>query len=309
MYPEFAYCWMLLVPQSCISVDRVGTMPMPWRAIFKSIVAGALGLAIAATASAQQVSAVRALMEESGLVRQSAGSGEGFKRLVLDTAEEINVLPDEYVGPLADISGESLQTERYLRDLESALTEVLTDEQITSMRQFYASPLGQRALQAELAGSTAEVVDEINSTGEKLRAMAKRDSVRTALMRRMDEHFYYSEASADWFATAALVVAEAAVLARSREEDPAESLAAARLMINLARPDRVDIMRAQTEASFTRIYRDLSTSDLEAYVKFLEAGPAAEFYAAYYAVDRKLGDQRIEEIRARFAEYARQKKA
>jgi len=281
---------------------------MNCRTISRRILAVALYLVIVATAVAQPASPVRALMEESGLVRQSAGSDEGFRQMVVGTAKEAGLLADEYLEPLADISQRALETERYLDDLEAALIEILTEKQIASIREFYASPLGKRALQAEIAGSTSEVVDEINATGEKLRAEAERDSARTALMRRMDEQFHFSEASADWFAMADLVVAEAALLSVS-PGDPAEGLAAARRMVELQREDRVETFRDQTTASFTRIYRDLSTSDLADYVEFLEAGPAAEFYAAYYAADLRIMDQRIEEIRERFAEYVRQKKA
>ena len=68
-------------------------------------------------------------------------------------------------------------------------------------------------------------------------------------------------------------------------------------------------MREWTVASFTRIYRDLPTFDLEAYVAFLEAGPASEFYAAFNAVHRRIVLKHVEQIRQQFHAYVRQKKA
>jgi hypothetical protein len=247
-------------------------------------------------------------MEESGLVRQSAGSDESFRRMIVETAGDSGLLADEYIEPLGEISFVVFNTERYLDDLESAFIEVLTDKQIDAVRTFYASPLGQRVLAAEIAGSTPEVVDEIEATTEELREQARRDIVRTIFMQRLDAQFQFSEASARWFAITDLVVAEASLLARS-PDSPAEALAAARQMIDLQREERVEAFREQTTVTFTRIYRDLSTPDLEAYVEFLEAGLAAEFYAAYYAADQKLMDQRLEEIRTKFVEYVRQKRA
>ena len=276
--------------------------------ILSKVLLAILCLGMIASAWARETSAVRALMEESGLVRQSAGLDQAFRKMVVDAAKDLPELPPEHLESLADISADIVTTERYLADVERALTGILTEKQIAAMREFYASPLGQSALRAEIAGASQEMVDEIDSTGEALRAQARRDSERTALMRRLDEQFTYSEGSVYWFQMADEIVASAALEAQFPNTPP-EDFATLRSRIAGQRDSLVEAMREQATASFTRIYRDLSTSELKAYAEFLEAGPAAEFYAAYHVANRQIIERCVEEIQTRFEKYVRQKKA
>ena len=147
-----------------------------------------------------------------------------------------------------------------------------------------------------------------NSTGEALRAQARRDSERTALMRRLDVQFTYSEGLVDWFQMADEIVASAALKALFPNSPP-EDFATLRSRIASQRDGLVEAMHEQATASFTRIYRDLTTPELKAYAEFLEAGPAAEFYAAYDAANRQFIERCVEEVQTRFTKYMKQKKA
>jgi len=262
-------------------------------------------LAAVSPSLADSASPVRALMEETGLIAQSGGSEEWISNQILEAARSFPELDPASVAYLREISAKAVGKERILADTEKGLTLILVPPQIDSLRTFYRSPLGQSVLRAEIAGATPEISKEINEDDGSLRAQARKEVERTEIFRRMDDVFLASMQSARLFAAIDILVVSA--LARTRfhgEVPPGVEAFIARQGVTL-RGDLLKTMRAQTLASFTRIYRDLSTAELRSYLDYLESGIPSEFYAALAAVSARILDERMGEINAEFATYAR----
>jgi hypothetical protein len=196
--------------------------------------------------------------------------------------------------------------ERILDDLEAALTESLSAEEVAAISEFYRSPLGTRVRRVEVEGSSPEVRAEIESHRDELRAELNSDPERKALLDRVERALLASELSA----TIALSMVQSIAVAGAQGQpgaDP-ESLAALEERIAQMHPMFVEKLRDNIGTTFFRTYRDLSTADLTEYVAFLETDKASAAYAGFYAAMNDIFRSRGREIGEAFGALMKQRK-
>jgi hypothetical protein len=218
---------------------------------------------------------VRAMFERDGTVEYLSAYSERTEEYFAKSITDM-VAADE-VAPIAKIAGEAWDGEQLLELMVAAYAEALMPSDLAAMNAFRATPLFTRILAAERAASTTEASLEIDARRDELASALRSDSERLEAFKRIDRALRSTELEA----TSALSFVEGLILGGNEYPEtylpPAETLASMRSGI-------LEDNRKIMMASFAFTYRDLTLSDLQGYVEYLESDAAAISSAIYFSI-------------------------
>jgi hypothetical protein len=262
---------------------------------------------LCAPAHAAEQSAVREMMVEAAIVAQFEDFGERFRSQLLRTAPAQSDIPGEFVGEFAEIGGRVMNGERFLDDLEVALAELLTAEEVSAISEFYHTPLGRKVGQAETAGARVEAEAEMEAQRTEILARLKENPERLALARRADEVLLMSELTATMTTSMMRALVVGGLQSGPRGAD-ADTVAMVEQQVAALHAPLVERFREDVLLFFGWIYRDLSGEELAAYVDFLESEVARSVYAGFFVAVSDLMNVRAGRIGEEFAAVMEQKR-
>jgi hypothetical protein len=253
--------------------------------------------------------AVSAMMEQSGLRGQFANLGDAFRLgITQDTGDRQDAFPAEQLAALADIGERSFKDPSFLEDIESALAETLSAEEIAAVSAFYTTSLGQRIKAAEVAASTAEAQLEIDARRAELRAELEREPERLRIFQSIDDLLHTSEISTTTAVSIARTLWTSILESQSQGLAP-EALAALDQAVEAIYPQMLADTREYIIASSAWTYRNLSLEEIRTYADFLQTDEARAAYAALQAGLGEAMEKRGREIGRAFADLLKQQKA
>jgi hypothetical protein len=245
---------------------------------------------------------VRAFMEKSGMVAQFSGGSDEVRESF--TKEFQGKFPPDLIGPLTEVIVEAVDGRKFLDAVETAYSEALTPEDIAAANAFLGTPLGQRLVEAEIAGGSPEAQKEIETRRKELVAGLEGDKARMAVVQRVDTLLHATDVGA----TAMTTFLRAIMIASAGNADP-ETFARAEQMLELVRPKLIEEQRASVLASFAYTYRDFSLDEFRAYADFLGTAPAQSIYGIFFAVVNEHNAMAGEEIGEGMAALLKQKRS
>ncbi len=248
----------------------------------RSIGAALVAVAMLATqALAADASAVRTMMEKSGLVAQYQDLGEQMRAGMLKSPPP--QLPSGIAALMATIVGNTMDGGKLLDQLQTVLAASLSADDLRAMNAFFDSDLGARIVKAEIAGAALSVQDEIEANTGALVAEARRDPERAAVFGRIDRMLSTTELSARSSESLLRAMAVAMIESGPMAADPGR-VAQANAQIDAMHGRLVEQIRGAVLATAERIYRGFSTAEMETYADFLGTPPAQIMYAAFSGV-------------------------
>ena len=266
------------------------------RALRALLVIGAL---LAPPAAAEENPAVRAMMEQSGMIEEAANLGEAVTLLVRQEAQEDPVMTQDAAEAFAEIAVDAFDGERLLEELETVLADTLSAGEIQAFTEFYATPLGTRIRAAEVATTTGESMARIEAREAELLAELERDLERLAIARTVDELLHFSEVGASVVLTA-LEGLEGGFASDMPAELASEPL-----------PEHSELVQSLRDgflADFAETYREIPLDDLRAYAKFLETDAARATHAAILVATTNFLEAAGRDLGRGIAAYMKQKK-
>ncbi len=262
---------------------------------------------LCAPAHAAEEAAVRQMMVDAAIVAQFEDFGERFRDQLLQTAPAQTDLSEEYINELADIAGHVMEGERFLDDLEVALADILTAEEVSAISDFYHTTLGQKVGRAEAAGADVEAEAEMEAKRPEILAQLQENPDRLALARRADEVLLMSELTAT-MGTSMMQALVVGGLQSGPQGVDSDALAMVEQQIAALHAPLVEQMREEVLVFFGWTYRDLSDDELAAYVGFLESEVARSVYASFFVAVSDLMNVRAARIGEQFATFIKQKR-
>jgi hypothetical protein len=260
-----------------------------------------------AGAFAAEPTPLRAMIDESGMVEQFELIAQMYRGRLLDTGR-MQGLPAEIGDGLADIGARAMASERFLDDLEAALTDSLSAEEIAVMRDFFGSPLGRKVKRVEGQASTVRQRADDESQRTKLRLELNELPKRKEQFELIDRCRLMSELSAS-VTTSLIYVTAVGVLTVEDGGASTDALGALDAGVAAMREALLGPTREDMGAILLQTYRRLSDNDLEVYVAFLETEQARAVYAAVLAAANGIFKAREHEIAKDFAAFVRRSKS
>jgi hypothetical protein len=158
-------------------------------------------------------------------------------------------------------------------ELVSDLSASMSDNQLTTVRGWYETPLAEKIARAEIEASAPETWQTIETGASALQARFK-GSERAALFSRYDQAARATESAVDTTVAVQLGLATALSAFQGSGESGFEKL---RQMIEGRRQHTRAMVAQQVYDIYLYTYRDLSVAELKAYIGFLETDAGATF--------------------------------
>lgn len=181
------------------------------------------------------------------------------------------------------------------------LSETLTDEHLTHAAEFYASPLGQRLVEAENASHMVEDDEAKQQQGRALVAEGvergdERIETLQDLNEAVDSEGNSVRAVQEIQVRFLMAASNAGILERELDEG------ALRAAIKAGEDEMRQAMKASALAGAAYTYQDFSNEDLKAYLEALEHPDMQTVYQLMNAVQYEIMANRFEVLAARMAE-------
>jgi hypothetical protein len=250
--------------------------------LLRLIGAAVVGVTVLATqALAADATAVRTMMEKSGLVAQYQDLGSQMRDGMLKSPPPM--LPSGVASLLATIIGKTMNGNKLLDRVQTVLAASLSDKDVKAMGAFFDSALGARIVKAEIAGAAPAVQDEIGANAAKLLAELRKDPQRLAVFERIDKMLHTTDLSVR--SSQSLLRAMAVAMAESGPMAPdPNKLAQADAQIDAMRGTLQKQIHTMILATAERVYRGFSTAEMKTYADFLATDPSRIMYAAFAGV-------------------------
>jgi hypothetical protein len=276
---------------------------MNLRSVCGFVLAGLLSIA---PAQAAETSAVRAMMEQSGMVAEAANLGEAVRLAIGQVAQEEPILSPDATEAFMEIAAKAFDGERLLKELETVLADTLSAAEIKAVTDFYTTPLGTRIKAAEVPASSGETMARIEARESELRAELERNPERLAIARTIDELLYLSEVGASII----LVALQAMDLGTAEELDGSLALDVPAGPESEPPPEYAAVLQSLREwmlADFAETYRNIPLDDLRRYVEFLKTDAARATHAAILVATTNFLEAGAREVGRGIANYMKQK--
>lgn len=203
---------------------------------------------------------------------------------------------DDFGSEWARLSEEVFDTTRMRETALDILEQTLSDDLLSHAAEFYASPLGQRLVEAENAAHMDEDNDNREAMGN---AIIAEGGPRVELFARMNE-------AIDGAGTAVkglqeiqfrflMAASHAGVLEQPLDEGTLRAL------LKEGEPALLETLRKSGLASSAYTYRDFDDADVEAYVEALEEPDMQQVYVLMNAVQYEIMANRFEVLAGRLA--------
>ncbi len=266
-----------------------------------------VGALFVSPAAAENNPAVRAMMEQSGMVEQAANLREAVRLGARQLAQEDPIISRDAAEAFAEIAAEAFDGERLLEELETVLADTLSEAEITAFADFYATPLGTHIKAAEVAAISGEAMARTEAREVELRAELERDPERLAIARRVDELLHLSEVGA----SVVLVLLEAVSRGAAENLDRGMAWETPAELESEPLPEHAVLVQSLREgmlADFAETYREVLLKDLRTYVEFLETDAARATHAAIAVATTHFLEAAGRDFGRGIAAYLQQKK-
>ena len=254
----------------------------------------------------EQPSAVRAMMDASGMVEQFGSIGEKFRNGVLQAGQPQQQLPAEHLQSLADLVGRAMDGGDLLNRIEAALGDALSPEQVQAVLSFYQSPLGARIKEAELNASRQAEHADLNAMAPAIRAELDKDPARLAVYREMDDALFATKITVTML-QGMMRAMFMGILEAQPNVGPEQREAA---LERLAKQSDAMVSKLQDRViiGLARTYRDAPLTDLKEYLNFLRTDAARAASAVVFAEMSGFLEERGRRVGSEFSALLRQKR-